>query len=58
VVADTVAAPVEGFTVSAHAVEETAALVTGGLATTLAESALLCHVEHARLDLSERSILA
>jgi len=35
------------------AVEETAASATGGVAAALAESALLCHVEHA-----ERSIHA
>ena len=46
---------VGGFAVSHNAVEETAALATGleGVAAALAESALLCHVEHA-----ERSILA
>jgi len=31
-----------------NAVEETAASATGGVAAALAESALLCHVEHAR----------
>ena len=36
-----------------NAVEETAASATGGVAAALAESALLCHVEHAK-----RSILA
>jgi len=29
-----------------NAVEETAACATGGVAVALAESALLCHVEH------------
>ena len=29
--------------------EETAALATGGEASALAESALLCHVEHAEI---------
>ena len=51
--ADTAAVPVEGFTASDTTVEKTAASATGGVATALAESALLCHVEHA-----ERSILA
>jgi len=51
--ADTAAVPVEGFAASDDAVEETAASATGGVAAALAESALLCHVEHA-----ERSILA
>ena len=31
-----------------NAVEETAASATGGVAAALAESALLCHVEHSR----------
>jgi len=43
--ADTVAVPVEGFTVSDTANEETATSATGGVAAALAESALLCHVE-------------
>jgi len=51
--ADTTAVPVEGFTTSENAIEETAASATKGVAAALAESALLCHVEHA-----ERSILA
>jgi len=41
------AAPVEGFAASDNAVEETAASATGGVAAALAESALLCHIEHA-----------
>ena len=47
--ADTVAVPVEGsrFAVSDNAVEETAASAIVRLETALAESALLCHVEHA-----------
>ena len=43
--ADTVAVPVEGFTVSDTANEETATSATGGVAAALAESALPCHVE-------------
>jgi len=51
--ADTAAVPVEGFTASDNAVADIAASATGRVAAALAESALLCHVEHA-----ERSILA
>ena len=32
-----------------NAVEETATSATGGVADALAESALLCHVEHAKV---------
>jgi len=51
--ADTAAVSVKGFAASDNAVEETAASATGGAAAALAESAVLCHVEHA-----QRSILA
>ena len=48
--ADTAAMPVEGSRVAAsdNAVEETAASMTGEVAAALADSALLCHVEHVR----------
>jgi len=47
--ADTTAAPIEGFASSDNAFEETAASATGGVATTLAGSALLRHVENANV---------
>jgi len=50
--ADTAAVPVEGIAALDNVVEETAAFATGGVAAALAESAVLCHAEHA-----ERSIL-
>ena len=50
--AETAAVAVEGFAALDNAIEETAASVTGGVAAALAESAVLCHAEHA-----ERSIL-
>jgi len=39
-----------------NAVEETAASATGGVADALAESALLCHVEHAVLVETVRTL--
>ena len=42
--------PAEGLETSDTANEETAASATGGVTTALAESALLCHVEHAERD--------
>ena len=39
-----------------NAVEETAASATGGVAAALAESALLCHVEHAVLVETEQCL--
>ena len=55
--ADTAAVPVEGYAASDNAVEETAASVTGAVAAVLAESALLCHVEHARSFLHDSPVL-
>jgi len=43
--------PVEGFAASDTANKETTASATGGVASALAESALLCHVEHASAPL-------
>ena len=48
--ADTASVPVEGFTASDTTNEETAASAIGGVAAALAESALLCHAEHALRD--------
>jgi len=49
----TAVVPFEGIAALNNAVGETAASATGGVAAALAESALLCHAEHAK-----RSILA
>jgi len=43
--------PVEEFAASDNAFQKTAALATREMAAALAESTLLCHVEHA-MDLS------
>ena len=45
--ADTAAVQVEGFAASDNSIEETVASATGEVAAALAESALLCRVEHA-----------